>query len=187
MMDLLMSKSQEFTKSADVIRKRRQKLHTRNGYISLFIRLIIVGVIGYVLLTQVFLVTRASGNDMFPAIKDGDLVIAFRIQKDYVKDDIVAYENGELFHLGRVVARETDVVTLDETGILLVNGTVQKGEIVYPTLAKEGYTYPMRIEEGDLFLLGDHRMESKDSRDFGPIGLNQVKGKVITILRRRGL
>lgn len=182
-----MNKSQRVTNPRDVIKKRREKLHLRRGYISLILRLILIGTIGYVLLTQVFLITRAKGNDMFPAIKDGDLVIAFRIQKEYVKDDIAVYQNNDSFYLGRVVARETDVVTLDESGTLLVNGTVQRGEIVYPTLAKEGFNYPMRIEEGDLFLLGDHRMESQDSRDFGPIGLKQVKGKVITILRRRGL
>lgn len=182
-----MNRSRNFTNPKDVIRKRREKLHIRKGYFSLILRLILIGAIGYILLTQVFLITRAKGNDMFPAIKDGDLVIAFRIQKEYVKDDIAVYQRDDSFYLGRVVARETDVVTLDETGILLVNGTVQRGEIVYPTLAKEAYNYPMRIEEGDLFLLGDHRMESQDSRDFGPISLKHVKGKVITILRRRGL
>ena len=183
----MMNNKQSITSTAEVITKRRKALNTKKGYISLFIRTILFLVVGYILLTQVFLITRANGNDMFPAIKDGDLIIAFRLQKEYVKDDIAVFEVDNTIRMGRVVARETDVVTLDDSGTLLVNGTVQRGEIVYPTLAKEGYVYPLRIKERRLFILGDHRMEAKDSRDYGPIELKQVKGKVITILRRRGL
>lgn len=182
-----MNKTQNITKAAEVIKKRRKALYTKKGYISLLTRIILLSIAGYILFTQVFLITRANGNDMFPAIKDGDLVVAFRLHKEYVKDDVAVYKVEDKVHLGRVVARESDVVTLDDSGTLLVNGTVQSGEIVYPTLAKEGYVYPLRIEERQIFLLGDHRMEAKDSRDFGPIELKQLKGKVITILRRRGL
>lgn len=173
--------------TAEVITKRRRALYNKKGYINLLIRIILLLAASYILLTQVFLITRAKGNDMFPAIKDGDLVVAFRLQKDYVKNDVVVYKVNEVAYLGRVVARETDVVTLDDSGKLLVNGTEQRGEIVYPTVAKAGINYPLRIEEQRLFVLGDHRMESTDSRDYGPLDLKQVKGKVITILRRRGL
>lgn len=182
-----MSKQQLEETRSGIIRKRRIALHTQQGYISLLIRLILLAAAGYVLFTQVFLITQASGNDMFPAIKDGDLVIAFRLQKEYVKNDVVVYKIGEAIHLGRVVARENDVVNLDESGTLLVNGAVQRGEIVYPTLAKEKLEYPIRVTKDKLFLLGDHRMQSLDSRDYGPISLEQVEGKIITILRRRGL
>ena len=49
--------------------------------------------------------------------------LAFRLQQEYVKNDVVLYTvNGET-HIGRVIARETDVVTLDDSGTLLVNGT----------------------------------------------------------------
>ncbi len=184
---MLMIDKQSMISTTEIIRNRRRALYTKNGYISLFIRMFLLIVVTYILFTQVFLITRANGNDMFPAIKDGDLIIAFRWHKEYIKDDIAVYKVGDTSHLGRVVARETDVVTLDESGILLVNGTVQSGEILYPTLAKEGLTYPLRIDARRVFLLGDHRMESKDSRDYGPIELKLVKGKVITILRRRGL
>lgn len=182
-----MSNKKRASSTAEVITKRRRALYTKKGYINLLIRIILLLAASYILFTQVFLITRAKGNDMFPAIKDGDLVVAFRLQKEYVKNDVVVYKANEVAYIGRVVARETDVVTLDDSGKLLVNGTEQRGEIVYPTLAKEGINYPLRIEEQRLFVLGDHRMEATDSRDYGPLDLKQVKGKVITILRRRGL
>lgn len=58
---------------------------------------------------------------------------------------------------------------------------------MYPTYAKEGLEYPYRVPEGHVFVLGDYRTNATDSRDFGPIPMKQVEGKVITILRRRGL
>ena len=89
--------------------------------------------------------------------------------------------------VGRVVARETDVITLDDSGTLLVNGTVQSGEILYPSYAKEGITYPYTVPEGHVFILGDYRTQTEDSRDHGPIPMEDVEAKVVTILRRQGI
>lgn len=182
-----MNKIQSTTGIAEVITKRRKALYIKKGYISLLIRIVLLAATGFVLFTQVFLITQAKGNDMFPAIKDGDLVITFRLQKEFVKDDIVIYQVGDVTHLGRIVALENDKVLLDDSGVFRLNGTQQRGEIVFQTFSKDGYDYPLQVPEGSLFLLGDHRMETKDSRDYGPIPKEQVKGKVITILRRRGL
>ena len=89
--------------------------------------------------------------------------------------------------MGRVIAREGDVVNIDENGTLHVNGTVQGGEIMYPTYAKEGIEYPYKVPEDSIFILGDYRTQTEDSRDFEAIPIDDVEGKVITILRRRGL
>lgn len=172
---------------ADVITKRRNRAIDRNGYVSLVFRILLLVLIGWVMLTKIFLITQAVGNDMFPSVKDGDLIIGYRLQQEYVKDDVVVYTvNGER-HVGRVAARATDVVTLDDSGTLLVNGTAQGGEIIYPTYAKEGLEYPYTVPEGQVFILGDYRTQTADSRDFGSIQTGNIEGKVITILRRRGL
>lgn len=181
-----MSKSQTDNIS-DIIRERRSTLAMRKGCLSLFSRILILTIIGFILFTKVFLITQASGNAMFPAIKDGDLVICFRLQKEYTKNDVVVYKADGTRHIGRIIARQTDVITMDDTGTLQVNGTVQGGEILYPTYAKEGIEYPYRVLENHIFVLGDYRTETQDSRDFGSISMDEVEGKVITILRRRGL
>lgn len=172
---------------ADVIARRKSKLFTQEGYRSLLIRLIVIVVAGYLLLTQVFLITQATGMDMFPAVKDGDLMIAFRLQQDYVTDDVVVYVADGKQRCGRIVATEYDSVDLSDGGSLRVNGTTQGGEILYPSYAKEGIEYPYRTPVGCVFILGDYRTQATDSRDFEAIPLADVQGKVITILRRRGL
>ena len=49
---------------------------------SLAVRLAVFAAVLWVLLTQVYLVTQASGSEMFPAVKDGDLVLGIRLEKD---------------------------------------------------------------------------------------------------------
>ena len=172
---------------SSIITARRNRALDRQGYWSLLLRILFLALAGWVMFTQVFLITQVSGNAMFPAVKDGDLVIAFRIQQEYAKNDVVVYTADGETHIGRIVARASDVVTLDDSGKLLVNGTNQAGEILYPTYAKEGLTYPYPVPEDSVFVLGDYRTQTEDSRDFGPIPMENIQGKVITILRRRGL
>lgn len=170
-----------------VIRERRQKAEARDGYISLVCHILILTAAVYILFSQIFLITQAAGTGMFPAVKDGDLLIGFRLERDYSKNDVVVYTMEETDRIGRIVARENDVVTLDESGTLYVNGTAQSGEILYPTYAKEGQEYPYRVPEAHVFVLGDYRTQTEDSRNFGAVPMDAVEGKVITILRRRGL
>lgn len=173
---------------AAVLRKRRFAAEDRRDFKSLIVRAAVLVLAAWVLFTQVFLLAQASGNGMFPAVKDGDLLIGYRLQDSYSKNDVVVYELDGKLCTGRILARETDTVRIDESGTLLVNGTAQSGEILYPTYPAEGgVSYPYTVPEGMVFLLGDHRTDSKDSRDFGAVPLTDVKAKVITLLRRRSL
>ena len=171
--------------SFQIIHKRRIAAETRRDYINLLMQIILLAVIGWLLFTQIFLVAQAKGNDMFPAVKDGDLIIGYRLQGTYLKDDVIVYEADGKLRTGRILGRESDVITMDDSGTLLVNGTVQSGEILFPTYAKAGIEYPYTVPEGSVFVLGDYRTQTEDSRDFGSISLEDVKAKVITILRRR--
>lgn len=77
---------------------------------SLAVRLAVFAAVLWVLLTQVYLVTQASGNEMFPAVKDGDLVLGIRLEKAYAKNDVVVYERSGRLRVGRVLARGGDIV-----------------------------------------------------------------------------
>ncbi len=182
-----MSSNKRQATIVEVIRRRRSELNINRGYISLLLRVVLITAAGWLVLTQVFLITQVTGNDMFPAVKDGDLIIGFRLQQEYAKNDVIVYTMDGKEYIGRIIAQENDVVMLDESGTLLVNGTAQSGEIMYPTYAKDKLEYPYRVPEGYMFILADYRTQGEDSRDYGPIPLEDVDAKVITILRRRGL
>ena len=172
---------------AKAVRRRRLDAENRQDFINLLVRIVVIAACAWVLFTQVFLLTQAKGNSMFPAVKDGDLLICYRLQKIYAKNDIVVYTQGGKLRVGRILGREGDLIALDDSGTLVVNGAVQSGEILYPTYAKDTLTYPYTVPEGCVFVLGDYRTQSEDSRDFGPVTLDNVDAKVITLLRRRSL
>lgn len=172
---------------AEVISLRRNRLAVREGYISLLGRVVFIAAAAWLLFSQVFLLMQARGTDMFPAVKDGDLLIGYRLQKDYEQENVVVYKRDGKSCVGRVVAKSGDYVDITEEGSLIVNGTVKSGEILYPTYEREGVNYPYVVPESMVFILADYRTQAQDSRDFGAVELKDVQAKVITILRRRSL
>ncbi len=167
------------------LEKRKKKLI--RGYLRLGLRGLVIAAVLFLLFTEVFLVCRMRGTEMFPAIQDGDLLVAFRLEKDYRKNDVAVYSAEGEQRVGRIVARAGDWLEIDGDGSLRVNGTVQRGEIFYPTEGRVGTDYPIRIPEDSVYILGDFRPESRDSRDFGPVAVSDLEGKLISLFRRRGL
>lgn len=174
--------------ASEVIAERRRNAGLRRDAIGFALKLAVFVLAMWFVLSQVLLFAQVKGQDMFPSLKDGDLVLAFRLSSEIQKDDVVVCQvNGERCVM-RVVARGGDVVTIDETGNLLVNGTNQAGEILFPTYAGDAnITYPYAVPAGHVFVLGDYRTEAEDSRYFGAIPEEDVEGEVITALRRRAL
>lgn len=170
-----------------LIRRRRLRAEETNEWISLIGRILLTAAAILILFTQVFLVCRLNGNAMFPALKDGDLLIGFRLERSYVKDDIVLFQRNGEHCAARVAAVAGDYVSLDDTGQLYVNGALQTGDIMYPTYSKDGIEYPYLVPEGHVFLLGDYRTRATDSRDFGAVPVSGIEGKLISLLRRRGM
>lgn len=132
---------------------------------------------------------RCEDPEMSPAIKDGDLVIYYRLDKEYVVSDVAAIEENGKITAKRVVAEGGDTVDINEEGQLLVNGAVQQETSIYESTYRyeEGIDFPVTLQEGEIFLLGDARENSTDSRIYGPVKEEDTLGKVIMIFRRRGI
>ncbi len=169
------------------IRIRRYKVNLRRSYAELGKNILIMAVILWIAFTQVFYLTAAQGTDMYPAILHGDLLLGYRLESSYVKNDVVAATVAGEEVIGRVVAIAGDSVEITEDGYLYVNGTQQTGEIAFPTEPREGQTYPITVPEGCVYLLGDYRTNTTDSRDYGPVETKAVKAKIVSVLRRRGI
>ena len=176
-----------------VIEWRRSRVITRAGYRKLAVRLIYLAVIFYLVFTYCFLITQCHGQNMFPAVRDGDLCVVYRKEaqklfgEKMVADDVIAYQTNGKRAFGRIVAVAGDVVMLSDSGSLMVNGLTEGGNVVFPTYALGDLEYPYRVPDGCVFVLGDYRVNTTDSRILGPIPLESVEGKLITILRRREL
>ena len=172
---------------ARALRKKRLSLATRRGYIALLRNVLILVLLVYLAFTQVFLLTVVSGADMFPAILDGDVLLGYRLEPEYRKNDVVVAELDGKTVIGRVVARGGDSVIITGEGSLFVNGTEQRGEIAFLTYPGQGQEYPFIVPPNCVYLLGDNRGDTLDSRTFGPVAETQIKAKVVAVFRKRGI
>ena len=156
------------------------------GY--LLIKLLLLGAILSVLLLVIFGITRNADLGMNPAVKHGDLVIYYRLDKEYTASDLVALTYEGTIQTRRVVATEGDTVDITEHG-LTINGRIQDEiEVIGETLAyTEGISLPITLGADEVFLLGDSREQSEDSRLYGSVNVSDTLGKVMVIMRRRNL
>ena len=167
--------------------KRKRKKRTAKDYIiGLSVKLGITALALWILLTFVGGIYINHTNSSYPMIKDGDLCITLKIGTP-VQGDAVAFKSGEEIRFGRVIASAGETVDIKDDRIL-VNGTGIFEETVYPT-SEEGskITYPYTVPEDSLFILNDFRSDNSDSRTLGGIPLSDCRGKVIFVMRRRGI
>ena len=151
--------------------------------------ILILFMLVYILCFRVVIVV---GNSMFDTLVDGDyLVLISNVFYTEPKhgDIIVAskdsFRNGECI-VKRVIATEGQEVDIDfEKGIVYVDGEALQEDYIYSeTKLYEGISFPLTVSEGCLFVLGDNRMDSKDSRspEIGLIDMREVLGKAVFLL-----
>lgn len=153
---------------------------------KLIIKILTITIIFWALFTFVFGLHRVSGNSMFPALKDGDLCITYKLDK-YRSQDVVIYKRDGKVKAGRILGVGPDSVSISGQQVAL-NGAIVSEEIMYPTEINEtsGIQYPVQLFDGSYFILNDYRPDMNDSRTIGPVYSDELHGKLIFVLRRRG-
>ena len=142
-----------------------------------------------ILFTMFFGIMQQPDNSMSPAIKEGDLIIFYRLDKQFESGEVMVLKNQE----GDLQCRRVKGVPGDELEItdkgLVVNGYVQQEDDIYTeTLPYKGdVVYPVSIQEGNYFVLADYREDTEDSRVYGQVSESAVKGTVLMTIRRRGI
>ena len=108
-------------------------------------------------------------------LKAGDIVV---IKKEY-------FEDGKPI-VKRIIATEGQTVDIDfDAGVVYVDGqALEEDYIREPTYLDEGLEFPITVPEGCLFLMGDNRNNSMDSRypDLGPVDVRCVIGKAVVLV-----
>lgn len=157
----------------------------RNFLVRLFLLITVIGI----LFGVVFGITPMANADMQPAVCAGDLMLYYRLDKNLKSDDVVVFQKEGIQYTGRIVAVPGDVVEITDESELMVNkNTVMEDNIFYTTLAYDSEVeYPLALKENQYFILCDNREGAKDSRSFGVVDTSEIKGKVITIVRRSGI
>jgi signal peptidase I len=146
------------------------------------------GAIVILLLVRGFIAepVRVHGDSMEPTLPSGALLLVDKITfhtRDPHRGDVVVTtdpRNGGSI-VKRVVAIAGDSVGIDD-GALMLNG-VRVTEGYVDNTGMEGFYFgPDVVPSGHVFLLGDKRLDSKDSRAFGPVIIASLDGRVLTTL-----
>lgn len=154
---------------------------------SVFSTLILCMLVIFVAFTFFFRLVQVSGDSMNPTLNTGDRLItsSFLYSPDY-GDIIIINKQGakEESMIKRVIALPGDKLSIDfETHLIIVNGKVlyEDYEVTEPISEQYDLTYPITVPDDAVFVLGDNRNNSLDSRSesVGFIKLNEINGKAL--------
>ncbi len=155
-----------------------------------WIQCVVVALICCVLLF-VFIarVIDVVGYSMVPTLDDGDKIIITRLAGDYERGDIVVLRKDTFREepiVKRIIAVEGQTIDIDfDNGIVYVDGEALDepyvNELTYDREDFETYERPLEIPEGCVFVMGDNRNNSTDSRreTIGCVDTRYIMGKVI--------
>ena len=169
-------------------RKKKKKSSAGNDLLLLGFKVIIVGLFLGFMYLFFFGVTQVRDNSMSPALREGDLVIYYRLGKDYQKDDLITVEVNGVMQARRVVAVAGDTVDINENG-LVINGYSQIESNIYTSTEPytEGISFPVTVADGQVFVLADNRTGAQDSRIYGSVEKGATGGRAMAVIRRRNM
>lgn len=154
----------------------------------LLLKIVAIAAAFLLIFTFLFGIYRNGDVSMFPSVKDGDLVLFYRLDKAYVKSDAVVLKYKGETMTRRVIAIAGDTVDITDEG-LFINGSLQIEHDIYEKTERfnTGVEFPLKVGEGQVFVLGDARKNATDSRVFGCVNISDTLGKVTAVIRRRGI
>lgn len=146
------------------------------------------------ILTFIFRVVTVSGDSMYPSYIDGEKLIVTNLGHDLQQGDVVVVTNVlDEPIIKRIIAVEEQTVDIDyQTGTVYVDGEaldetqfgLENGITTSPSGAYEPLVFPQTVPKGCVFVLGDNRSISKDSRyaEVGMIDERHILGEVVFTL-----
>jgi signal peptidase I len=165
------------------VRWERQRKKRRAGFTELWLTILVAFalVFGFVrpFVLEAF---RIPSESMVPTLEVGDRVFVNKFIYRFTepeRGDIVVFESvngGEEDLIKRVVGVPGDEVEV-RSGTLLVNGEPQNEPYLNRENPDDSFFGPSRLSEGEVFVMGDNRANSADSRVFGPLPVENIEGE----------
>lgn len=163
------------------IRRRRY----RRGYVRLlyntFASLIVVAAAAVLISTLFLPVLRVTGSSMMPTLQNDELIVC-RKRSDFKSGDIVAFYYNNKILLKRVIGVSGDIIDIDTDGTVYVNGEeLEEPYLNEKALGECDIELPYQVPDERIFVMGDHRATSVDSRStaVGCIAEEAVVGRVM--------
>ena len=167
------------------VRQERRRLKRRSRVIKTILTtvgtLTVVAAVAVLLSTFLFPVIQVSGDSMEPTLHDGDILLLIN-SNSYDSGQLccIAWQNKLL--IKRVIGLPGDVIDIDAEGNVSVNGTaIDEPYVTEKGLGECDIEFPYQVPDGKVFVMGDRRRSSIDSRSsaVGSVGSDQIVGRVV--------
>lgn len=163
------------------LKRVRYKSRYRSVLRSTIYSLITVAAIAVLIATLWLPVLQVYGNSMTPTLQNGEIIFTVKVSEFEPGDIISFYYNNKIL-IKRVIARSGEWVNMDADGNVYVNETL----LDEPYLDEKAFgdcniELPYQVPEGRVFVMGDQRSTSVDSRNsaVGCVAQEQIVGKIL--------
>ena len=126
-------------------------------------------------------ILRIYGTSMAPNLRDGDICFTAKTARFRQGDMIAFYYNNKIL-VKRVIAQAGDWVDMDKDGTVYVNGeAVNEPYLLEKSPGETDISFPYQVAEGRIFVMGDNRATSIDSRNsaVGCVSQEQIVGRIL--------
>lgn len=139
----------------------------------------IAGILALLIHTFLFAIVIVSGPSMKPTLQDGERLIMNKIIYNFsspTQGDIIVFHASEKDdYIKRVIGVEGDKVEVSNNQLFINDQPIEEP---YLRNIKTEDISPMIVPEGTVYVLGDNRNNSTDSRFIGPVLVDKVVGRV---------
>lgn len=143
--------------------------------------LITVAAIAVLVAVLLLPVLQIFGTSMTPTLAEGNFVVSVKGSELKTGDVCAFYYNNKIL-VKRVIANAGDWVDIDEDGTVYINNQkIEEPYVSEPSIGECDIQLPYQVPESRVFVMGDHRSVSIDSRStsIGCVAEEQLVGKIV--------